>query len=628
MIPAYNYFQKIVRKYLAEDSKNTDIVSGQFVTIIPEFVMTHDNTSAVIPKFKEFKTGKVFDNKQIIFTIDHDIQNKSKKNLAKYETIKKFAKKHGIKQYPAGRGIGHQIMCEEGHARPGAFVVAADSHANMYGGIGCLGTPIVRTDAAAIWATGRMWWKIPEIVNVEFVGTLKKGVTGKDVIIALCGYFNHDEVLNVALEFTGQGIARLSISERFTIANMTTEWGALVALFPVDQEVVDYFGRDISLFDEGLKADKGCTYTKKITLDLSSVQPYIAGPNSVKRMTALTEIQNKKIKINKAFLVSCVNSRTQDLAVAADILDGHKIHPDVKFYLAAASSKVKEESKKRGDWQKIIKAGAIALPSGCGPCIGLGEGILNQGEVCISATNRNFKGRMGSRDAVAYLSSPSIVAFSALKGYIAGPIRYKSKPLVAEIVEYKKEITHHKKAVELVSHFPREITAKILFCNSDNINTDGIYPGKYTYNDSLTDEEKAHVVMENYDPAFKNAVQRGDIVVGGYNFGTGSSREQAATVFKLNGIQMIIAGSFSQTYIRNALNNGILTIESPAFVSYVRKKYQSAQLTLRLDKSLTIKFTKNSIEFEDKNFQFSPLYRIAQELFVKDGLKNYLLSSC
>lgn len=180
-----------------------------------------------------------------MFTIDHDVQNRSPKNLQKYANMEEFARQHGVDFYPAGRGIGHQVLVEEGYAFPYTLTVASDSHSNMYGGVGCVGTPIVRTDAAALWATGKTWWQVPRMVKVELKGKLAPGVTGKDVIVALCGSFNKDEVLNAAIEFTGEGVSTLSVDERLTIANMTTEWGALAGVFPVDETLLDWYDRVI-----------------------------------------------------------------------------------------------------------------------------------------------------------------------------------------------------------------------------------------------------------------------------------------------------------------------------------------------------------------------------------------------
>src|SRR5881392_1452613 len=209
--------------------------SGDFISIRPRHVMTHDNTGAVIPKFKQIGATSIADPAQPVFAIDHDIQNVTPKNLEKYAKIEAFAHEHGIDFYPAGTGISHQVMVEQGYVVPGAMVVASDSHSNLYGAVAALGTPVVRTDAASIWATGVTWWQVPPVARVTLRGKLQSGVVGKDVIIALCGMFNHDEVLNHAVEFTGEGVASLTMDQRMSIANMSTEWGALAGVFPFDE---------------------------------------------------------------------------------------------------------------------------------------------------------------------------------------------------------------------------------------------------------------------------------------------------------------------------------------------------------------------------------------------------------
>ena len=285
-------------------------------------------------------------------------------------------------------------MVEEGYAYPNTLVVASDSHANMYGGVGCLGTPVVRTDAAAIWGTGNTWWQVPPVTRVTLHNTLPRGATGKDVIIALCSLFSKDEILNHALEFDAstETLANLSVDDRLSIANMTTEWGALSALFPVDRVTLDWlYNRAHTLkkrhgthghprhslkalkaleTDSVNRADPGASYAAQLSLDLASVEPHIAGPNTVKQASSLSAISSKNIPIQKAYLVSCVNSRASDLKAAAEVVKGHSVAPGVEFYVAAASSEVQAESELTGDWATLLAAGAKPLPAGCGPCIG------------------------------------------------------------------------------------------------------------------------------------------------------------------------------------------------------------------------------------------------------------------
>src|SRR3974390_1657172 len=223
--------EKIAQTHLAE-GPNRPLRTGDFVSIRPHRVMTHDNTSAVMSKFKGIGAKKINNPQQLVFALDHDIQNQDEANRKKYRSIEAFAKEHGVDFYPAGSGIGHQIMVERSYVIPGSFVVASDSHSNMYGALGAIGTPIVRTDAAAVWATGEFCWQIPRSNQVVLEGKLPDGVTGKDVIITLCGLYNHDEALNADIEFTGSGVASLSMDARLTISNMSTEWGPIVAWFP------------------------------------------------------------------------------------------------------------------------------------------------------------------------------------------------------------------------------------------------------------------------------------------------------------------------------------------------------------------------------------------------------------
>jgi homoaconitate hydratase len=526
----------------------------------------------------------------------------------------------------------------------------------MYGGIGCLGTPVVRTDAAAIWATGQTWWQIPPVASVALKGTLLPGVTGKDVIITLCGFFNHDEVLNCIVEFWGEGISELSIDERLTIANMTTEWGALAGVFPVDEKTLAWLERRCDFVERRglagvasdidairgrhprmnrhrldelkgeimrLHPDDDAFYAKELILDLNSVEPYVSGPDTVKDMRPISSLRAEKIKVDKAYLVSCVNSRVADLAAAAEVVRGRKIAETVRFYLSAASDEVQKESERRGDWQALLDAGAIELPPGCGPCIGLGEGTLEDGEVGISATNRNFKGRMGSRNAHTYLASPAVVAASALAGYIDYPGGWNGGQVKGELtVNRKKPVTPAN--VAIIKGFPESISGELLFCHQDNLNTDGIYPGRYTYQDNITPEKQAEVVMENYDPDFRNIAKRGDILVGGFNFGTGSSREQAATALKHCGIQLVLAGSFSETYKRNALNNGFLAIESPELIERLKRQFGTEKFTVRTAIHATVDFKHSRLQVGGTLYKIDPIGIPAQELVVAGGLENWV----
>jgi homoaconitate hydratase len=633
--------EKIAQAHMAE-GPSRPLRAGDFLSIRPFHVMTHDNTSAVMKKFKAIGAKKMHDPAQPVITADHDIQNTEASNLARYRSMEAFAREQGIDFYPPGSGIGHQIMVEKGYVLPATFVVASDSHSNMYGALGAIGTPVVRTDAAAIWATGEFWWQIPRTVQVVLEGRLAPGATGKDVIVTLCGLYNQEEVLNAAAEFTGPGVASLSMDARLTIANMSTEWGTLVGWFPVDEVTLRYLeARNQELRAQGVMRipeekfeewrtnppapDKDAMYAGRITLNLAEVTSHVSGPDTVQVMESVAEIAKRKVAIQKAYLVSCVNSRLEDLEAAAKVLQGKKVAEGVQLYLAAASRAVQEEAQKRGVWQTLLEAGAHPLPSGCGPCIGLGTGLLEAGEVGISATNRNFKGRMGSRDAQCYLGSPEVVAASAVAGYICGPVE-------AEYRELKKHFevlatgSASAERVEILPGFPQRVHGRLIFLPQDNLNTDGIYGKDYTYREDMTPAMMARVIMENYDPQFAERAREGDVIVGGFNFGTGSSREQAVTALKDKGIPLVIAGSFSQTYLRNAFNNGFLCIETPSLVNRLRAKFSDAvarkEKTIIPGDEVEVDFSASTIRYAGEQFAFPALGSVPQSLVIAGGVEN------
>ncbi|KAH8991358.1 homoaconitase [Lactarius hatsudake] len=625
--------EKIVQKHTVGLPVGKVVKAGDYVMIRPEHIMTHDNTGPVISKFKSIGAAQIKSPRQAVFTLDHDVQNKSPKNLAKYANIEAFARAQGVDFYPAGRGIGHQVLVEEGYAFPYTLTVASDSHSNMYGGVGCVGTPIVRTDAAAIWATGKTWWQVPRMVKVELRGRLHAGVTGKDVIVALCGAFNKDEVLNAAIEFTGDGALIQwyeAVLKKLELRTFSVDHSIPL---PPEHPRINRHRLD-AVRAAPLLSDPGAEYASHLVLDLATLVPHASGPNSVKVSTPLPDLEARRIQIQKAYLVSCTNSRASDLAAAAAVLRGRHVAPGVEFYVAAASSAVQREAERSGDWEALVAAGARVLPAGCGPCIGLGTGLLEEGETGISATNRNYKGRMGHPAAQA-----------ALKGYIASP-----DALDAAALPPARPPVH-----TIVSPPPSSSEAS---AGGDNLNTDGIYPGKYTYQDDITLARQAEVVMENYDPGFaarvralrasssshvaEDGVKAGVILVAGYNFGTGSSREQAATALKAAGVPLILAGSFGDIFKRNAINNGLVCLEAPELVADLTRAYAKngargaggldGEPTVEAGLEVSIRMADGGVKVTgldggSRTYAVRPVGQSVQELWVCGGLEGYILKS-
>jgi homoaconitate hydratase len=630
--------EKIAQLHL-DEGPDRPLRAGDVVSLRPRHIMTHDNTAAVMKKFFAMGASGIEDPSQPVVAIDHDVQNRSDVNLRKYNEIEAFAQEQGVDFYPAGTGISHQIMVSHGYAVPGALVVGSDSHSNMYGALGALGTPVVRTDAAAIWATGEFWWQIPRTIRVVLKGSLAKGVTGKDVIITLCGLYNQGEVLNAAVEFAGAGVQTLSMDARMTIANMTTEWGALVGWFPVDRATIQYLRhRRVVVAAEGEPRyaeddlrrwstdppgpDPDAHYAGEIVVDLDEVSPHVSGPDTVQTMHSLADIEKQRIAVHKAYIVSCVNSRLEDLECAADVLEDRKVADGVEFYVAAASREIQQAAEASGVWNTLLASGAQPL---CGPCIGLGAGLLEPGEVGISATNRNFKGRMGSRDAQTYLASPEVVAASAVAGYITGP-RPSTGRRPRRSFTVREGAPTSDEAAEILPGFQATMRGRLVLLPPDNLNTDGIYGKDYTYREDMTPEQMAQVVMENYDPAFAGKTRAGDVLVGGWNFGMGSSREQAATALQAKGIGSIIAGSFSQTYLRNAFNNGFICIECAELVEWVRDQcranIEGGDLTVIPGDNIEMDFGESSVSYHGRSFRFPALGSVPQSLVIAGGIES------
>lgn len=694
--------EKIIGLHSAPDSHPPGAPpprQGDFVLVRPRRILTHDNSAAVIPKFNALFTGDdaapartptIFDRSQPVLALDHDIQNLTSDNLARYATIERFARAHNLPFHRAGSGIGHQLMLDGGHVLPGTLVVASDSHANAYGALGALGLPVVRTDAAVIWATGSTWWHIPPVVCIHLRGTLAPGVTGKDAIIALCSRFPTD-VQNAAVEFTGPGLRTLTISDRIAIANMTTEWGAIACVMQSDEAVGAYLASHsipTPASTGDLAPDADARYARTLTLDLSTVEPSIAGPNRTDLATPASELAARRIPIDVAYLLSCVNARLPDLAQAAEVVRGRHVHPLVTFYIAAASAEIQREAEARGIWQTLLASGATRLPSGCGPCIGLGSGTLKPNQTAISATNRNFPGRMGDRSAQVYLANPAIVAASAIAGYITTPallvggetLHGKTHHRDTEITEKgvePRDVKRHlgdtkapgetrrsswdvgrvppvpaeRSEAELVpptsspiAYCPLPIassTPRAILLPEPDISTDAIYAGRHTYQSDMSPADMASVIFENLDsvgaPSITPHISQGNIILAGRNFGRGSSREQAATALKHAGIAAVIAASINATYLRNAINNGLLALECPDLEQILPQLTSRADsphprlgpsVTLDLESStLTLHVTSSTGSAAPLTLALRPLAPFMRSLLHSGGVEHWARST-
>ena len=415
----------MTEKILAKHAGLYKVVPGQLITCKLDMVLANDVTAP--PSIKEFeKIGRpVFDRTKIALVPDHFTPNKDIKTAGLTKIVRDFAKKHKIVNYfEVGRvGIEHVILPEKGIVAPGMLTIGADSHTCTYGAVNGFSTGVGTTDLAVGMATGEAWFKVPETIEVHLTGKKPANINGKDVILTLIGMIGVDGALYKALEFTGEGVAELSMTDRFTIANMAIEAGGKNGIFPFDEQTKAYVEGRVTKDYEPVASDTDANYCRRVEINLSELKPVVAFPHlpgNTKRVEDIGEI-----KIDQVVIGSCTNGRLEDLKIAAGIIKGHKIHPDVRCIVIPGSQLVYTEAMKLGYLETFVEAGAAVSTPTCGPCLGGYMGILTAGERCVSTTNRNFRGRMGHVDSEVYLAGPHVAAASAILGRIATPEEVK-----------------------------------------------------------------------------------------------------------------------------------------------------------------------------------------------------------
>ncbi len=411
----------MTEKILARHAGLETVVPGQLINCQLDMVLANDITAP--PAIKEFeKIGRpVFDRTKIALVPDHFTPNKDIKTAGLTKAVRDFAQKHAIVNYfEVGRmGIEHVILPEKGLVGPGMLTIGADSHTCTYGAVGGFSTGVGTTDLAVALATGEAWFKVPETIKVELQGKKPEGINGKDVILMLIGMIGVDGALYKALEFAGEGLASLSMTDRFTIANMAIEAGGKNGIFPVDEKTRAYVDGRVQREYEIIAPDADASYAQVVTINLSELRPVVAFPHLPGNTKRVEDIG--KIEIDQVVIGSCTNGRLEDLEIAAKILAGRSIHPRVRCIVVPGSQQVYLDAMKAGYIEMMINAGAAVSTPTCGPCMGGHMGILAAGERCVSTTNRNFRGRMGHVDSEVYLAGPHVAAASAVLGRIATP---------------------------------------------------------------------------------------------------------------------------------------------------------------------------------------------------------------
>lgn len=429
-------------KALARASGQSGGVAGQIVDASPDVVLSHDNTAAIWKIFRALGVERVKYPERLAVTLDHAVPAPTTQHAQNHADVRRFVAEMGVTNFfEVGRGICHQVLSEEAVVLPGQTILGADSHTPHYGWMGAFGAGVGRSEVAALWATGELWLRVPESIKISVIGQLGDWVTSKDLCLKIIGDLGADGGLYNSAEFHGDAISKLSLESRMVIPNMMAEFGVKNAYLPPDDAVFEYLARgqerrekrnekpealDIQarvsyLASLALYPDPDATYAAHYTFDATTIEPYVACPHTVDNVKPLSQVRGTKIQ--QAFLGTCTNGRLEDLEAAANVVRGKKVAKGTRLLVIPASSEVLREALKRGYLETLADAGAVIGVPGCGPCMGNHMGIPAPGEVTISSANRNFRGRMGTRDAEIYLASPAVVAASAIAGAIEDPRR-------------------------------------------------------------------------------------------------------------------------------------------------------------------------------------------------------------
>ncbi|MDF1549719.1 MAG: aconitase/3-isopropylmalate dehydratase large subunit family protein [Bacteroidales bacterium] len=574
---------------------------GSVVFKKPDIVLTHDNTASIKKTFAQMGGAKIFDPNQLLVVLDHNAPPTSAKLASQYQEIRDIVNEQGIsKFYDAGKGICHQIMSY--HAMPGMVIVGSDSHTCTAGAFNAMAAGIDRTEAAGIWKRGETWFRVPESIKITLTGRLKSGVYAKDLSLWIIGMIGSAGANYMSIEYHGEGVKTLGISERMTLANLASEMGAKNAVFPPDEVLAAFYGKNKV---EGIWADENAVYEKQIEINLEEIFPLVAAPHHVDNVKALAEV--KGTKVQQGFIGTCTNGRIEDLREAAKVLNGKKIAPDFQLLVTPASQEIYLQAIEEGIITQLVKAGANILTSSCGPCLGTGQGIPADGMTVMSTSNRNFLGRMGNKAASIYLASPANVAYAALKGEIADPRSEESN----DKFPFQREQSH---TLTIPATENRRLGNVWNYKDVDNLNTDLMFAGNLTYNVLSSDAPSImpHLFVD-FDPNFTKNVQAGDIIIAGDNFGCGSSREHPSVGLAYAGIKAVIVKSVNRIFYRSAVNQGLLLLVLPEVVDAYKP-----------DDLVELDFANGIILLNKKEFKFAALPEKLMQIIEKKGLVNWM----
>ena len=573
---------------------------GSIVFKKPDIILTHDNTASISNTFKKMGGEKIADPDQLLIVLDHNAPPTNTNLANDYQKIRDIANEQGIKKfYDVGKGICHQIMAK--HAQPNMIIVGSDSHTCTAGAFNAFAAGIDRTESAGLWKQGETWFRVPDSLKITLIGKLQEGVFAKDLSLWIIGMISSSGADYLSIEYHGEGVKNLSISERMTIANLASEIGAKNAVFPSDDILQDYYGEKT----EGTWADPDAEYIKEIKINLDEIFPVVAAPHHVDNVKALSEVQG--MRIHQALIGTCTNGRLEDLRETAKVLEGKQLPHNMQMLIIPASKEIFMQAMNEGLISIFMNAGANVLSTSCGPCLGTGQGIPADGFNVISTANRNFKGRMGNKEANIYLASPSAVAHSALAGEITDPRGIHAN----DTFPFTKD---QSTTVEVKEGEDRYINGTWNYSDFDNLNTDQMFAGNLTYNINSSEAEKIMpYLFKGFDDSFTERVNRDDIIIAGTNFGCGSSREHPAVGLAYAGVKAVIVKSVNRIFYRSSVNQGLPIILLPEAV----EAYKHGD-------KVSIDFEKGEVVVGENVFNFAPLPNKLMGIFEAKGLVNFV----
>jgi len=598
----------LLEKILSSHSKYEVVHPGQIVDIEIDIRVARDFGGAnVVKNLNDFGLT-VKDPEKTFFTFDCNPTGSDQKYAVNQHTCRLFAREHGIKVYDIDAGIGTHILIDTGYVYPGSTVVSTDSHANILGSIGAFGQGMGDMDIAAAWHNGKVWFKVPSSVKINFEGKVPENVSSKDIILNLLKIFGANSLLGYSIEIYGPSMDNLDLDDRITISSMATEMGAIIILFPPTKAIIDYCSTLSKIKFEPLFADDNANYEKTFTIDVAAFKPMVSRPGEPHNTVNVSEVSG--VKIDSAFIGSCTNGRMNDMRKAADILKNRKVAPGVVLKIVPATDEIWKQCLNEGLIDIFKKAGALVSNAGCAGCAAGQVGQNGLGEITISTGNRNFSGKQGKGNM--YLASPEVVAASAVAGCITTSDNIPEKPFLFERPGSAPDAKTNDKPIKKLHEKITVIEGRVWLIPKDNIDTDMIFHNRYL---AITDvNEMGQFTFDNLKgfEDFSKKAKTGDIIISGKNFGSGSSRQQAVDCFSALGIQAIIAESFGAIYERNAINAAFPIIICKELFNLGLNNGDSIKVDLRTGQIENLK-NKKIVKAE-------PFSDVQLDLYQKGGL--------